>query len=182
MSVSRQDIINQSLDNLKKRMKTSPITVTMVSKELEDLEEAINLLVEENNMLRVGWVRLTSSIKSFKNKLTSVPKELVYAVDAIITMSGMKVEDESPVGTHQGKWIIVKNANYSSWRKHFLYNPENGVDESLSCFRNVVSKRVGIKAYYTDMNKGLMDLHKLSKADPFGNYALCPMLEKPKKR
>lgn len=177
MSLSRNEIIKQSFDNLKKRIGESPTELAKFSYQLDNLEEAIELLVDDNRRLETCWSKMTNKLIDLKLRLNKASNEVIYTIGALISTSGLKLSYKPSEMVHYNRWIIVKHAGFSSWSKYFMENPNNGCEITASCAGSIHGRRSKIKAVYDDKNEALKDLIVINKSNPNGDYAVCPLLE-----
>lgn len=177
MFPSKAEIVKQSFANLKQKISESPAEKARLAVHLENLEEAIELILDDNRRLETCWSKMTSKLIDIKNRMVKTSKEEIYSLDALISISGLKITIPNSNLAHYDKWIIVKHADFTIWSKYFYRNPATGCEQSFSCAGTVKGKQNNIKGYYTDKNEALKDLLVINRKDPNGKYAVCPMLE-----
>lgn len=75
-------------------------------------------------------------------------------------------------------WVIVKEAAGSYWTSRFSNDPKvHGALLSHSCYLTDLSCRLGVEDYYMKKTKAEDMCSKLNDIDPYGSYAVCPMLD-----
>lgn len=73
------------------------------------------------------------------------------------------------------QYIVVRKAGYL-WPSSFSKDPKLGVPSSHSMHHSAMGKEMGVKDSYGDINEALRDVGRLCRADPRGNYAVCPLV------
>lgn len=73
-------------------------------------------------------------------------------------------------------FIIVKNAAKEVCNLFFDSDPQLGMHKSFSAHLTYSGKEANLKECYITKEAAEIDLKRINKMNPSGNYAICPLV------